>query len=55
MLRGKRPYNNPRLIRELSSRGRRFASTPELAGPTRDQAMPPVKFNGSLFAHPLRG
>lgn len=40
----------PRLIHELRARGYRFATISELAGLSRDQAMPPVQFDRSFYA-----
>lgn len=40
----------PRVIHELRARGYGFMTVSEMAGLTRDQAMPPIKSDSSLFA-----
>lgn len=40
----------PELIRRVRARGYRFITISELAGITRDQAMPPLPQSGSLFS-----
>jgi cellulose synthase/poly-beta-1,6-N-acetylglucosamine synthase-like glycosyltransferase/peptidoglycan/xylan/chitin deacetylase (PgdA/CDA1 family)/spore germination protein YaaH len=40
----------PKLIDEVRARGLRFVTVSELAGMTRDQAMPPVARNKDIFA-----